>query len=529
MLDRSKKPRLYGRARDGNRSLKPLRPYTGSSLEPYFDLSALPHCDHIAVQCPDIPSADSLAAAWGLFRFFQASGKKVRLFHMGTHDALPPNVREMLVQLEAPLEHGAAASSRDGLVFAVSGGVSALSRVSAQETILVGNHMPEGTLPRLSDVRPYLSCCSTLVWRMLEQAGFAIDEKLGTAFVYGLYTETNGFKEIRFPLDRDMRDILPVNKRLFAALERANLALADLAVAAKALDALDYHAEERFVLINVLPCDGSVLGFVSDLAMRVSAVDSAIVFSETEENLRFCTRSAVREIQASHLASWLVRDLGSSGGNRENAGGMISSAGYDALHAGRLPADFFLERMRAYLAAYDLIDCSTAGPINAQGARAHQKRPVPLGYVHSVDLAAPGSCLRIRMLEGDIVIPADADTFLMIGLAGEVYPIKGRIFEKKYSPGEKALERRFVYPPVVMQQEKGKGIPLLRHAKTCISREDRVLARQLKRGVKLFTAWDADNYLLGEPGDWLVQIKNDPSDQYIVKADIFPQLYDAVR
>jgi phosphoglycolate phosphatase len=56
-----------------------------------------------------------------------------------------------------------------------------------------------------------------------------------------------------------------------------------------------------------------------------------------------------------------------------------------------------------------------------------------------------------------------------------------------------------------------------------------VLARKLTRGVKLFTAWDADNDLQGEPGDWLVQIKSDPGDQYIVKGDIFPQLYRAVR
>jgi hypothetical protein len=43
-------------------------------------LASLLRFEHIAIQCPDTPSADSLAAAWGLFRFFQASGKKARLF-----------------------------------------------------------------------------------------------------------------------------------------------------------------------------------------------------------------------------------------------------------------------------------------------------------------------------------------------------------------------------------------------------------------------------------------------------------------
>jgi len=135
----------------------------------YLQLSSLLRFERIAVQCPDIPSADSLAAAWGLLRFFQAAGKTVRLFHVGTRESLSPNIREMLIQLELPLEHDPAASAWSGLLFGVSGGTGALSLVQATETILAGNHMPDGPLPPRHDIRPYLSCCSTLVWRMLEQ------------------------------------------------------------------------------------------------------------------------------------------------------------------------------------------------------------------------------------------------------------------------------------------------------------------------------------------------------------------------
>ena len=63
-----------------------------------------------------------------------------------------------------------------------------------------------------------------------------------------------------------------------------------------------YRAENRFVLANVLPCDVSVLDFIANLSMRVSAVDFSVVFSETAQGLRLCVRSAVREVQVLDLA-----------------------------------------------------------------------------------------------------------------------------------------------------------------------------------------------------------------------------------
>ena len=73
-----------------------------------------------------------------------------------------------------------------------------------------------------------------------------------------------------------------------------------------------------------------------------------------------------------------------------------------------------------------------------------------------------------------------------------------------------------------------KRMELAQAARQCLSKEGRVLARQLTRGIKIFTAWDNGNYIKGEPGDWLVMRKENHADQYVITGELFPRLYRPV-
>jgi hypothetical protein len=46
---------------------------------------------------------------------------------------------------------------------------------------------------------------------------------------------------------------------------------------------------------------------------------------------------------------------------------------------------------------------------------------------------------------------------------------------------------------------------------------------RLDERVKVFTQWDAENYCVGNPGDWLVS--RGPDDLYIITAHLFGKLY----
>lgn len=496
-------------------------------------LHALLCHDHITIQCPDAPDADSIACAFALRAFFLQAGKGVTCFYAGKAPLDRPNLVEMLNQVPFPLEHRPGPWDCPGalLMLNCQPGGENVTPARCDHVAVLGCRRPSLPLPELSDVRPYLSACATLVWLLLKDCGHRLTAEAATLLLYALDVSSNGFAEIRFPLDLDMRDELRLmlgdNARAYAKLKRSNLSLRDLALSAQALHTVDYHPQGRFVLLNVLPCDPSIPGFLGDLALRVHSVDVAVAFSESADELHFSVRSGIREAKARDLAGWLAAGyVGSTGGDAEKAGGsLVRMSG----RAWPEPAfACFLERLNAYFSAYDVLDCALGRKFSTQGMRAFQKLPVTLGYVPCGELFPERSRLRVRMLEGDITIGTTPDTYLMIGAAGEVYPIKKSAFERSYLPSDQPLQQRFAYPPAVLEDTTGNRVELARAARQCLSREGRVLARQLTRGIKIFTAWDSGNYIKGEPGDWLVMRKENHADQYVITGELFPRLYRPV-
>jgi phosphoglycolate phosphatase len=282
--------------------------------------------------------------------------------------------------------------------------------------------------------------------------------------------------------------------------------------------------EDNFLLINVLPCEPEILRFTSDLALHVQGVDLAVAYMETAQGLRFCIRSATRELKASHLTDWILEGLPNfGGGSQEKGGGFILRQDFERQCREQSPLEFFIERLRLHQRTHDIIDCRNDPKSGV--LYAYQKLPVVQGYVRCSRLFPRRTRLHIRMLEGDITITVDAQTYLMIGHAGEVYPISKSTFAKAYTNTEELFKPILPYTPTVFTNNPDERVALLEHAESCVCKENRVLARQLEQEIKLFTLWDQDSYICGNPGDWLVQRRENKHDLYIVKKDIFPVLY----
>ena len=499
------------------------------------DLLSFPH---IAIQCHDDPDADAIAAGYALHAFFSAQGKAVTLFYGGRNPISKPNTVKMLDMFAIPLEYHSTTQTWPGLLLTVDCqyGAGNVSPMSAQTIAVIDHHIEELPPPPLHDIRPFLGSCSSLVWSLMHDAAFfdgsAAQLPLLTALHYGLYMDTSGFSEVRHPLDRDLRDIPELNDRALKILKNTNLSRKDLAVAAAAMHNCSFIPHGQIALVAVEPCDPNVLGLISDLVMQVEDVDVAVVYSEVSGGIKYSVRTVMRENKASEIAAWLAADgLGSGGGHAEKAGGWISGHNFAAREGSANVADYFRSRLLEYHDAYAIMDCSMPAwniAIPAAGAaRLYARKPRTLAYIPCAEIFSNRPVLHIRMLEGDISVPAGADTYLMIGLRGELYPISRQTFEKNYVPLPGLPEFQQDYAPVVLDKNSGERAPLARVARLCQSRGNgNVFARRLEQGLKLFTRWDTDSYIKGEPGDWLVWPEHDPTDRYIVTAAIFPDLYE---
>lgn len=498
-------------------------------------LEQLLEFDHIAIQCHDNPDADAIASAYGLYRYFRDNDKSVIIFYGGQTKITKPNLGKMIELLHIPLLHYPEEREWPGLLVTVDCqyGAGNASPMRALEVAVIDHHVMERTPPPRHDIRPYLGSCSTLVWTMLRRAGFRLDSNLATALYYGLFSDTGGLAEVRHPLDRDLRDSVRPNARIMRVLKNSNLSRDDLALTSAALKEMVFDDTGRFALVSAQTTDANILGFISDLVMQVDDVDIGVVYSRVPGGIKYSVRTLLREFKASEVAAWLAGgELGSGGGHFDKAGGYISAQRFAFACPGVTVAEYFARRIKEYLAGYAVLDCTQGEPdisvvADVASIRSYEKTPVSLAYVPCAELLeAEAATLDIRMFEGDITIEADAETYLMVGLEGEIYPISRAKFEQTYTPLDANVLMNFEYPPAVLAGDNGQRIELSRLARACEGRGGgAACAVLLRRGVKLFTRWDTENYIKGEPGDWLIWAENDPLDIYVVTARMFPRLY----
>lgn len=499
----------------------------------------------ITIQCHDNPDADALASGYALYEYFRAQGIETSLIYAGRNQVQKSNLTLMLEQLDIPacfIGDGAAYLAGmpegriPGLLITVDCqyGAGNVTYLPAEEVAIIDHHQIEIRDIEKSEINPHLGSCATLVWSMLQDAGWReIGTKVGTALYYGLYTDTNQFSEIFNPLDMDMREALPYEKPLITLFRNSNLSLQELEIAGVAMIRHIYNDDYRYAIIHAKPCDPNILGLISDFLIQVAEVDCCVVYNEATDGYKFSVRSCVREVQANELAAFLAEGVGNGGGHLEKAGGFISLKLYEESFPTLHSEAFFGDRLNDYFDHCDVIYAKSYEPEIA-GMSCYIKKKIPLGYVRAADVLPIGTPVTIRTLEGDVDMVINEELIIMIGIQGEVYPNSIDKFRRSYDVTEKPYctdplhaHKKTLYEPTLHNRATGEVHRLTDYAHVCIaSGETHIHARELTDRVKIFTAWDEERYMTGHVGDYLAVRCDDLHDIYVVEREIFFQTYE---
>lgn len=503
-------------------------------------LSELEIYNPITIQCHDNPDADALASGYGLYCYYKSRGRDVRLVYSGRNRIHKSNLKLMVEKLELPVEYIAAGRgesvSVEGLLITVDCqyGAGNVTGLTCEKVAVVDHHQPEGgQLPALGVINPNLGSCSTLVWKLLQDEAFDVnqDEHLGTALYYGLYTDTNQFSELYNPLDMDMREAVKADMGLITLFRNSNLSLSELEIAGIALIRHSYNDDYEFAVIKAKPCDPNLLGLISDFLLQVDAIKTCVVFNETGDGYKFSVRSCIREVNASELAGFLAQDMGSGGGHYEKAGGFISLMRYEDKFPTMHTEAYFNNRMVQYFDSYDLIYAEEyrADP---EAMDSYVRRRVPAGFVRLDRVLAEGTPVTLRTLQGDIEMTAEPDVYCVIGSRGEVRIVPGQRFRRNYEVMEDQGQKeeylsKLEYAPVIKNRETGRNLTLADCCRMCVPNGEAVIyAKALEKGVKVFSAHDRSRYMLGEPGDFLAVSRDELSDVFVVEKRQFADMYE---
>lgn len=495
-------------------------------LEPY---------KKIVIQCHDNPDADALASGFGLYRYFHSKGKNVSLIYSGSFRIQKSNLVLMIKELEIPVEYikkdSFSLPGKDALLITADCqyGAGNVTKLPAENIAVIDHHQQEINDIPLMLIDSMCGSCSTIIWRLLEQEHFPVnqDEALATALYYGLYTDTNQLSEIYNPYDKDMRDELKFDKSTITRLRNCNFSLDELEIAGVALLRHIFNEANRYAVVKARPCDPNILGLINDLILQVDKVDVSVVFSELTDGIKLSVRSCIKEVRANELAHFLTEGMGSGGGHTEKAGGFISERRYNEMYPGISVETCLGGRMDTYFAGFDIIYAGEK-PADISGMVKYKKKRIPAGFVRSEDILPSGTDALIRTLNGDIPVTVSGDTYIMLGVSGDIYPISREKFENTYEVISGTFELSTSYAPTAKDERTGQIHSLLEHAQTCICKSDTFIhAKPIEKAVKVFPLWDDERYLLGKKGDFLAVRPDDLSDIYVIEKNIFGRLYEA--
>lgn len=489
----------------------------------------------ITIQCHDNPDGDAIASGFALYTYFKEQGKEVRLIYSGVNRISKANLTLMLSMFDIPIEYVREQKEEiPGLLITVDCqyGAGNVTRLPAQTVAIIDHHQVEITDVALSRIEPSLGSCSTLVWKMLTDAGYTVsDMKLGTALYYGLYTDTNQLAEIFNPNDMDMRDEMIHDPDQIRHLRQTNLSLQEMEIAGLALLRNIYNDDYHYAVIKTKPCDPNLLGLISDFLIQVAEINSCVVYNEQDDGYKLSVRSCSKDVHANEIAAFVTEGIGSGGGHIDKAGGFINRKLYEekypTLHTqaffGNRMTEFFDNNQTIYAENYEM---------DLSGMREYCRKSVTLGYVDLLDIFPQGTPVTIRSIGGDLNTTVDGERCIMIDMRGGICLRSKEQFlsQNHVKRGRFRTPEPLEYNPTVKNNNDGSVKGLLSFAKTCVSIGNvRVHAKKLKKSVKIFPAHDEEHVQSGKPGDYLCVCKDDPHNIFIVEKEQFPILYHRGR
>ena len=496
-----------------------------------FKLSDILPFDNIVIQCHDNPDADAIGSAFALYSYLRQQGKSPEIVYSGFNEVSKRNLQRMLSDLAIPMRYVKELEAPDLLVCVdCQYGQGNVKKFAAPTVCVVDHHLLVSKEYDFGVVESGLGSCSTLMWKLLSDEGFdfAAQQNVATALYYGLFTDTSKLTEINHPLDKDMRDSLPTfaNMTLIKELRNCNLSLEELEVAGVALLRNHNDSDKRYAIFRAEDCDPSILAMISDFALEVENVDVCLAYNIKDDGAKTSVRSCVREVMASEFAEFISSGVGSGGGHRDKAGGFIQKKAVEALEMS-IP-EYISLKSAVYFEKYDMIYASNH-TIDTSDMKRYVKKPLHLGFVISSEVFEKNTSIMLRTLEGDSKVRSDDDIYLMIGIEGEIYPIKADKFRANYKICECDFCSESEYEPSAKNESTGEVKKLKPFIKSCISLGEKpIFARPLTRHTKVFTEWNPDGYMYGKPGDYLAVKCDDINDVYIIQAHIFAKAYEEV-
>ena len=285
----------------------------------------------ICIQCHNNPDSDSLAAAFGLYRYFSGKGIETSIIYGGPARIKKSSLVTMVKQCQIPVQYVTEKPEAELLLLVdCQYGCGNVQRFEADNIAMIDHHLPVVDLKEDDLVKSSYQSCSTIIYELLKEEQYPIeeDQNLKTALRYGLYIDTASFADLYGSADIAMYSDLFSEDPLFEKLTKSTMSVAELLVVSDAMYNHFFDVERRFSIVEALKCDPTVLGIIGDIMIQVDAIYLSFAYSETGAGYQFSLRSCDDRLRADKIAEFVCEGIGNGGGHKKKAGGRIQKENF---------------------------------------------------------------------------------------------------------------------------------------------------------------------------------------------------------
>lgn len=293
-------------------------------------LNAVADYENIAVVTHDNPDPDAISAGWAVCRLIRKTlsvqprliggGEVVRAENRHMMKLLAPPIQ--LVQRFHPRVRTAAILVDCGLQ--VAGHLLTGSKV---DTVAVIDHHLTGKRPDLPfvDIRPRVAAAASMASEYLREQRLDPGERLATALLYAIRTETCGNEFRHTRLDRSVILWLTgfANPEWLAEIENAPLSREYYGDLVFALQNTFLYEDAAFCLLPRAQ-GPEIVGEVADLLIRCDDIKRVFCGAAVDGDLLCSIRTQEDTDSAAQLVKTTLKGLGFGGGHTHRAGGKVA-------------------------------------------------------------------------------------------------------------------------------------------------------------------------------------------------------------
>jgi nanoRNase/pAp phosphatase (c-di-AMP/oligoRNAs hydrolase) len=275
----------------------------------------------------DHPDPDSIASALALRTLLKRNKQTAIIGHLGEQISRPENVA-MIELLEIDLEALTPAKLKnfDSIALVdVQPPFFGEKQIPEVDTVIDHHPLVGSYDAKFKEIRAEEGATSTIFTKYLRAAQVDISERLATALLYGIKTDTITLNRDANPDDVEAFTFLyPLaNLALLRRIERAEVPPSEIKSLGQAL--ADHWIKEGIFFVNVGRVDREYLiPKTSDFGIQVKGIEWSVAFGILgNSHLIISVRNVGYVKSAGRLVRDLFKDIGSAGGHRSAAKAVI--------------------------------------------------------------------------------------------------------------------------------------------------------------------------------------------------------------